>query len=1100
MKSGEDQSASPRRLRIERLERRTLLNSAPVAQDDVLHALSDASIHFDYLTLNDSDADGDGLSVVSASPPTAGTITPVGEGAFRFDPPTGFTGEVTFDYTVSDGSATDVGRVTIHVSPELDAAATRSALLAGVAEFSDPGAPGRLSGFGPAAAPVADYDGDPASGPMAVAANWGGGRVIAMPDHQWLRMTTESSEGTMRQFYRNSIEWLAGTSDRSIRIVVAPNNDSDSRLWLLGQGYTNVVESSDYATVLADADVLIGWLTPNLSSAQQTAIEDFVTGGGGLFLAEYGQGYQGYNGWWSGEVHEAPGNRLLYQAGIAFGPGVAPYETLAAAPSIAGYDAQRVIEILSNPGSYTAQQKDAAAANAGILLDALPPEDSTRARIDQAFRALIGTVSPTPQTPVTSEFEKSILTAEMRELETLPAGEVTAHRTAEAVYGAVPAEAERVVDQGVLVDTTKTGWLPTGYYAAPGELVTLRVPPTLVGRGYAVQISGHVDNTSRRDRWDRVPFGVDRRYDIDSAVVEVASAFGGIIYIDVGGESSGTPPRTTKTPVLISGAVAAPLFVLGETTNDAWVAGVRDAPAPYAELVSNGVALSVPSAWVRDLNDPERLMTYWDEVVAYQDWVGGFEGLRTGPDRINVDVQISAGLLHAGYPIQGPTWASEEIVDYDELIVSGNWGYFHELGHEMQRQRSLNWTVNNPWTFSGDVEVTVNIFANAALENQVFAPTNASNWTWSAYPGQVMARARDETTDPATPGFEAKNPYPFYFQLADGFGWEKYREVLSGYVADAQNNPSALPSNNTAEKDQWLIRWSEATGYDLTNYMVNRWRLEVSAAALDEVAAMGLPDWLPATTTIEPFSIANDESRDLPIVTSGISLDGAAALRTADAELGTLESVGGGNFRYTPPAGFVGEDVIRLGYRSTVGNIVVTEIPVRVQTSIPVIPGDFDRNGSVDRADHALWASLFGSVADDLPADANSDGRVDAADFTVWRDNLGASAPVASASAPPTPPASTAAVGLPTGPIDSGPIDSRPTLLKQGNSLAPSQPAADSDLLLLALIASRQEDSVESIDDLTTTHHRREDREAEAVDAVIADGLGLWQAYLASGE
>ena len=44
------------------------------------------------------------------------------------------------------------------------------------------------------------------------------------------------------------------------------------------------------------------------------------------------------------------------------------------------------------------------------------------------------------------------------------------------------------------------------------------------------------------------------------------------------------------------------------------------------------------------------------------------------------------GLLHAGYPIQGPTWASEDLVDLAKLSRSGNWGYFHELGHEMQRR------------------------------------------------------------------------------------------------------------------------------------------------------------------------------------------------------------------------------------------------------------------------------------------------------------------------------------------------------------------------------------------------------------------------------
>lgn len=65
------------------------------------------------------------------------------------------------------------------------------------------------------------------------------------------------------------------------------------------------------------------------------------------------------------------------------------------------------------------------------------------------------------------------------------------------------------------------------------------------------------------------------------------------------------------------------------------------------------------------------------------------------------------------------------------------------------------------------------------------------------------------------------------------------------------------------------------------------------------------------------------------------------------------------------------------------------------------LPGDYDNNGAVEQADHAVWAAAYGTVGAS-PADGNGDGRVDAADYTVWRDNLGATAPAVDLSLPAT--------------------------------------------------------------------------------------------------
>lgn len=67
----------------------------------------------------------------------------------------------------------------------------------------------------------------------------------------------------------------------------------------------------------------------------------------------------------------------------------------------------------------------------------------------------------------------------------------------------------------------------------------------------------------------------------------------------------------------------------------------------------------------------------------------------------------------------------------------------------------------------------------------------------------------------------------------------------------------------------------------------------------------------------------------------------------------------------------------------------------------PEVPGDYNYDGEVDAADHAVWSELYSSLAL-VPgggADGNADGVVDAADYTLWRDRYDA-APAAGVSVP----------------------------------------------------------------------------------------------------
>jgi hypothetical protein len=629
-------------------------------------------------------------------------------------------------------------------------------------------------------------------------------------------------------------------------------------------------------------------------------------------------------------------------------------------------------------GNGTLAQREEAGESLQTVLEVLPDSHPLAIDIAAVFSGRAGSLSATPATPVAGPLNKAVLTWEADQLVGTLVNQVTAHHTAEDVYGAIPTGAPRLANHSVAINTDKTGWLDTGMYAAPGDLVTVTLPSSMVGQGYTIRLGGHVDNISSRSGWNRVPFGVSRNFEVNSTTTQVASAFGGAIYIDVGGQAAGTAPNLGNIVLTIDGAIAAPHFVLGQTSDTDWINTIRNHPGPYAEFVSEHLAFSVPSTWIRTLNNPTELMTYWDDAVTFQDFVGGFENLRTGPDRINLDVQISVGLLHAGYPIQGPTSYGASIVNLNTLTQSGDWGWFHELGHEMQRHPELGWGYNNPFTFSGDTEVTVNIFANAALENGVPQPPT-SGWGWSAYPDLVMSRAITTVNNGGAPNFDNKDPYPFYFQLADGeWGWQGYRNVLSSYVGDQQTNPNALPQNNQEEKDQWLIRWSQATGYDMTEYMVDNWALEVSASALNTVASLNLPSWMPLATTIDDFQVDPGNAHVVNLTGGGTSINGTATfLGLTQPQLGTLTSNGNGTYTYLSNVSG-GNDSFVVTYQSSAGNSQAFTIDVTIGNGF--LPGDFNTDGFVTVEDLHVWEAGYG-------------GDFHGSDFLAWQQSISAAAP-----------------------------------------------------------------------------------------------------------
>jgi uncharacterized membrane protein len=100
------------------------VNDAPVAVNDALSAIEDTPITYNAAQLlgNDTDAEGDPLTIASVTSGIGGTAVLNAGGTVTFTPNANFNGAASFTYQTTDGSLTsNTATVTINVAPVNDA-------------------------------------------------------------------------------------------------------------------------------------------------------------------------------------------------------------------------------------------------------------------------------------------------------------------------------------------------------------------------------------------------------------------------------------------------------------------------------------------------------------------------------------------------------------------------------------------------------------------------------------------------------------------------------------------------------------------------------------------------------------------------------------------------------------------------------------------------------------------------------------------------------------------------------------------------------------------------------------------------------------------
>ena len=415
----------------------------------------------------------------------------------------------------------------------------------------------------------------------------------------------------------------------------------------------------------------------------------------------------------------------------------------------------------------------------------------------------------------------------------IPPERMKPFKAADRFPGPVPSSAPRV-KAIVEVDLGTARWQSTGLYAPPGEAVRLTFPVGIRPGRFTVVVGCHKDSVAGRSAWLRFP-RIVRTYPVKKpGALTVGNVFGGLIFIS----NKDASPKGGKIRVVVDGAVRAPFFVLGKTDVARWKKTIRNAPAPFGEIAGRKMILSLPSGVLRRLDDPAAVARFWDEVMTAQDDLAAFHE-RNYPERFVFDRQISVGYMHSGYPLMGPVSAAPAAVDVKRLMEKGNWGMFHEIGHNHQLLHFG--TYANPWTFDGNIEVTVNIFASYTYVAVLKKPKRMGHQHWRT---DILAEnIRTSYSGPGTP--YPKRSYKekclFWVHLIEEFGWDTLKKVFAEY---AKLPRKARPKDDLAKRSFLLEIYSRCAGRDLVP-LFEGWGLETTKEAKEKVKGMGLPPWKP---------------------------------------------------------------------------------------------------------------------------------------------------------------------------------------------------------------------------------------------------------------
>ena len=707
-----------------------------------------------------------------------------------------------------------------------DLRADQSDLLRGMFEADFNGWPSPILPIGKWSFPVAFES----SGiPVVSASHVGKGKILGYGHESWVDYKDHP-------FSLRAVEWVCGENAEVGLAYGAGYDDFGNKLTNEGHNVHYSITPSD----LSGLDCLLDEFWNGHDDSDNDALVDFMNSGGGLIMG-------GHAWYWSYSnydvAHNYPGNKIAKSTGLFVSSDWGyndvffqnmPHEYSTISNAIEAVLADRIDGIEMNDDDAAVAYSAISDCTGIVTLDFTDFWAPLRHLVNQTGYTVVpySTLwSSAGYELGTDPVADIILRLEDALMFGLPAEELPVHPSHVEFPGEVPSNATRIT-RTVTVNGTQTGLpsnfgysnprsslrMSTGLYAPPGEVITITVDEETSDLGFSILIGAHTDGLWNKDIIKRHS-RIYRTWAIDDTTTNVANAFGGPIYAYIpAGSDFG------EIDITISGAVRAPLFVLGETTDFEWINSEKNNPAPWAELVSNNFIMTVPSSEIRDLNNPSQLMNWWDRALEMEHELYGYEPWPR-VERAVFDVQISVGWMHSGYPFMAHDLSVPDVVNYTHMSENGDWGMFHELGHNHQ------WM---PSTLPGTTETSCN-FASVYLMEDLVGVSGHS----AVDPEQRANRMESYFTgNPNISNWSVWTALDTYLIIKEEWGWGPITEALSVYY---NLSPADVPSTDEEEFNAWVIHISNATGYNLAPYH-NAWGFPLTEQTYE--ALTNLPVWV----------------------------------------------------------------------------------------------------------------------------------------------------------------------------------------------------------------------------------------------------------------
>ncbi len=673
---------------------------------------------------------------------------------------------------------------------------------------------------------------DEANRAFVTAARVGQGRVFHVGHESHIGGAVDG-EGDTDQLVRNAVAWVSATEQP---VIGVEEGMTTLAAFLEGDGYTVTTAAPD---ALDGIDVYCTSTYTDQDDEVFEGLRAWLLTGGGLIAGGHAW-YWGYGN--DNAAENYPGNKMLLDAGLVITTGTvdagtdtvgdeAPSELLHSTRAL-----DRIGDHLDDSDPLDHDDQLLAAGSVSLAIDHLPLHwDYFDAALELSQTTPVVPTAADPVVPDEQPIESLVVHLDAKLAAELPADEVLAHPAGEDFPGlpdlpdtatltaTVLASYEGRDSRYLYSNAGADVWRSTGAWIPAGELVTVDIPQAAAGQGLTLLIGSHTDTLWSTDEWTRFP-EITRSYPLEQAQTTVATAFGGLAYVRV---TAGTD--LGEIEIFLDGVVAAPRFVRGETDVADWTGGIRDLPAPWAELESGSFVLTVPSAEIRDLDDPGALMDLWQNILDAAADLAAIDHDRVRAERLVTDRQISAGWMHSGYPVMAHLDSAPDLTDLQHLLDSGDWGAFHELGHNHQL---------SSWLLPGTTEASVNLWSVYVYEEVLGISRDVAHSAID--PDSRATRIEDYLAGGADfwADWNVWTALETYLQLQEGFGWELYFDLFAEYNDLA---PHEEPADDQSRIDMWVSRSSEAAGRDLGPFYL-AWGFPVSPEVIDAIAV--LPEWL----------------------------------------------------------------------------------------------------------------------------------------------------------------------------------------------------------------------------------------------------------------